>query len=369
MINTFYEKLAKLAIKHSVNIKKGDRVFIAGPALAKELFQAMYIETIKAGGHPLLLSGIEGTQELKYKYASEEQLIYIDPVQKKIFQEFDSYIVISGEYNTRKMSLVDPKLISITQGSPANREIWEILMKRMASKELKYLALPFPCNSLAQEANMDLFSYFEFVKKALLLDKDDPVKSWIEVEEKQEEVCKFLNKVESIKIIGEDTDITMSLKGRTWINDCGHFNLPAGEIYTGPVEDSVNGNIRFTYPGIYKGREIENIFLEFKDGKVVKASADKGEEFLKEILKIENADILGEFAIGTNYGITQFTKNMLFDEKIGGTIHCALGAGIEEAGSKNKCGIHWDILKDMKLPGSKILADDKVIYEEGKLII
>ncbi|MEE9376784.1 MAG: aminopeptidase [Candidatus Lokiarchaeia archaeon] len=369
MINTFYEKLAKLAINHSVNIKKGDRVFIAGPSLAKDLFQAMYKETIKAGGHPLLVVGIEGIQELKYKYASEEQLIYIDPIQKKILQEFDSYIVISGDYNTRKMSLVDPKLISLAQGSPGNKEVWEILMKRMATKELKYLVVPSPCNSFAQEANMDLFSYFEFIKKALFLDNDDPVKSWIEVEEKQEEVCRFLNEVESIKIIGEDTDITMSVKDRTWINDCGHVNLPAGEIFTSPVEDSVNGHIKFTYPGIYQGREIENIFLEFKDGKVIKASADKGEEFLKEILKIENADILGEFAIGTNYGITQFTKNMLFDEKIGGTIHCALGSGIEEAGSKNKCGIHWDILKDMKLPGSKILAEDKVIYEEGKLII
>ncbi len=369
MINIFYEKLAKLAINHAVNIKKGERICITGPALAKELFQAMYSETIKAGGYPLLLPAIEGIQELKFKYSSEEQLLYVDPIQKKLIKEFDSYIVISGDYNTRKMSLVDPKLISKVQGSPANREIWGILMDRIGKKELKYLLIPFPCNSLAQEANMDLLSYFEFIKKALFLDKDDPVKSWIEVEEKQEEVCKLLNKVESIKIIGEDTDITMSVKGRTWLNDCGHLNLPAGEVFTGPVENSVNGHIRFTYPGIYQGREIENIFLEFKDGKVVKASADKGEEFLKEILKIENADILGEFAIGTNYGITQFTKNMLFDEKIGGTIHCALGSGIEEAGSKNKCGIHWDILKDMKLPGSKILADDKVIYEEGKLII
>jgi len=366
MINTFYEKLAKLAINHAVNVKKGERICITGPALAKELFQAMYIETIKAGGHPLLLVGIEGIQELRYKYSSEEQLLYVDPIQKNLIKEFDSYIVIAGDYNTRKMSLVDPKLISKVQGSPASREIWEILMKRIGTKELKYLVLPFPCNSLAQEANMDLLSYFEFIKKALFLDKDDPVKNWIEVEEKQEEICRFLNKVDNIKIIGDDTELTISVKGRTWLNDCGHFNLPAGEIFTGPVEDSVNGHIRFTYPGIYQGKEIENIFLEFKDGKVVKASADKGEELLKEILKIENADILGEFAIGTNYGISNFTKNMLFDEKMGGTIHCALGSGIEEAGSKNKCGIHWDILKDMSLPGSKILADNKVIYEEGK---
>ena len=366
MINIFYEKLAKLAINFAVNVKKGERIFITGPSLAKELFQSMYVETIKAGGHPVLLPGIEGTQELFYKYASEEQLGYVDPIQKSVFAEFDSYIVIAGDYNTRKLSLVDPKLISKSQGSPANREVWEILMKRMSTKELKYLALPFPCNSLAQEANMDLISYFEFVQKALFLDKEDPVKEWLEVEKKQKIICDYLDKVDKIQVIGEDTDLTMSLNGRIWLNDCGHLNLPAGEVYTAPIENSVNGHIRFTYPGIYQGNEIQNIYLKFKDGKVIKSSADKGEDLLKEILEIENADIIGEFAIGTNYGITQFTKNMLFDEKIGGTIHCALGSGIGEAGSKNQSAIHWDILKDMKLPGSKILADEKIIYEEGK---
>jgi len=366
MINSFYEKLAKLAINYAVNIKKGYRVFITGPALAKELFQALYIETIKAGGHPLLYVGIEGTQELKLKYASEEQLLYVDPIQKTILKEFDAYIVISGDYNTRKMSLVDPKLLSKVQGSPANREIWDILMERIGNKELKYLLLPFPCNALAQEANIDLFSYFEFIKKALFLDKEDPVNKWLEMEKRQDDICKHLKNTEKIQIIGEDTDLTMSVKDRTWVNECGHLNLPDGEVLSAPIEDSVNGHIRFTYPGIFQGKEIQNIYLEFKDGKVIKSSADKGEELLKELLKIENADILGEFAIGTNYGITQFTKNMLFDEKMGGTIHCALGSGIEEAGSKNKSGIHWDILKDMSLPGSKILADDKVIYEEGK---
>ncbi len=366
MINTFYEKLAKLAVNYAVNVKKGYRVYITGPAFAKELFQAMYVETIKAGGHPLLNPQIEGTQELRLKYSSEEQLEYIDPIQKTILSEFDSYIIISGDYNTRKMSLVDPKLLTKVQASAANREIWEILMKRIGNKELKYLIIPFPCNAFAQEANMDLFSYFEFIQKALFLDKEDPVKEWLEMEKRQDKICDQLKNTEKIQIIGEDTDLTMSVKGRLWINDCGHLNLPDGEVMSAPVEDSVNGHIRFTYPGIYQGKEIQNINLEFKNGKVIKASAEKGEEFLKEILKLENADILGEFAVGTNYGVTQFTKNILFDEKIGGTIHCALGSGIEEAGSKNKCGIHWDIIKDMTLPGSKILADEKVIYEEGK---
>lgn len=156
------------------------------------------------------------------------------------------------------------------------------------------------------------------------------------------------------------------MEGRKWKNGSGKVNLPDGEVFTGPIENSVNGHIRFTYPGIYKGTEVENIFLEFKDGKVIIGRADKGQGLLQEILKIRNANKLGEFAIGTNYEIQQFTKNMLFDEKMGGTIHCALGLGFPETGSKNFSAIHWDILKDMKLPGSKIIADNNVIYEEGK---
>jgi len=366
MINEFFEKLAKLAINYAIRVKKGDRVFISGPTLAEPLFQAIYVEILKAGGHPLLIPYIEGSQELLYKYASEDQLLYLDNATKLILNEFNGCIEILGDYNTHKLSLIEPEKIAKYRGSPARKELLGILMKRVEEKDLNYLVVPYPCNSLAQEANMDLFSYTKFVQKALYLDKEDPVKEWLEVEKKQEKICTFLNNINKIQVIGIDTDLTLSVKGRKWINSCGRLNLPDGEVYTGPVEASVNGHIRFTFPGIYQGREIENIFLEFKEGKVVRATADKGEDLLNEILKIENADILGEFAIGTNYGIKTFTKNMLFDEKMGGTIHCALGLGIAEAGSKNVSAIHWDILKDMRLPGSKVLADDKVIYEEGE---
>lgn len=366
MINNFYENLAKLVVNYSIKVKKGDRIFITGPAFAKELFQALFVEIMKVGGNPFLLPQIEGISELRYKYASEEQLMYVDPILKLLLKEIDGYIIIQGDYNTRKLSLVDPEKIGKSQGSPDSREIWEILMERIGKKNLSYLIVPLPCNSLAQEANMDLFSYFEFVQNALLLHKDDPVKEWSEVNKKQQKICEVLDNVDKIQIIGEDTDLVLSVKGRKWINCSGQLNLPDGEVCTGPLETSANGHIRFTYPGLYQGREITNIYLEFKDGIVLKATAEKGEEILKEILKIENADKLGEFAIGTNYGITQYTKNILFDEKLGGTIHLALGGGLEEAGSNNKSALHWDIIKDMKQSGSKILADDKIIYEEGK---
>ncbi|MHA1192001.1 MAG: aminopeptidase [Promethearchaeota archaeon] len=244
---------------------------------------------------------------------------------------------ILGDYNTRKLSLVDPKLLAMAQSSPKKREFMKIYMDRMASGELPWVIIPYPCNSLAQEGSMDLFTYGEFIKKALLLDKEDPVAEWENKFNEQEKVIAKLHEFKSgeIHVVGEDTDLKLSVKGRKWINGSGQYNLPGGEIYTGPVEDSVNGKIRFTYPGIYKGQEIENIYLEFENGKVSKATATKGEDLLTELLKIEGATIVGEFAVGTNYGITEFTKNMLFDEKMGGTMHMALGAGIKEAGSKN----------------------------------
>ncbi len=366
MINPLYEKLAKLVVEYSLEVKKGHRIRIFGSDTAKELFQALYVEIIRAGGHPWLDVEIEGTQELFLKYASEEQLLYVDKLEKQMQKEFDGFIRVRGEYNTRKLSTIDPKVIATYSGAPERKKLRNVFQERDLKGELKWVVIPFPCNSLAQEANMDLFSYSEFVEKALLLDKDDPAEEWRKVEKEQDRIIKYLDKVENIHVIGEDTDLTLSVKGRKWINCCGRVNLPDGEVFTGPVENSVNGHIRFTYPGIYAGNEIENIFFEFKDGEVIKASADKGEPLLLELLKIDGATRMGEFAIGTNYGIKDFTKNILFDEKIGGTLHCAIGLGPKQTGSKNECAIHWDILKNLKYPGSKIFADDELIYEEGK---
>jgi aminopeptidase len=365
MINPLYEKLARLVVKYSLRVKKGQRIRIWGPSIAKELFQALYKETVIAGGYPWIDAHIEGMEEIFLKYASDEQLLYVDNLLKQMYNEFNGFISVHSDYNTRKLSLIKPEVIAKFRGSPDRKELRKIFEERFTKGALNWVVVPFPSHSLAQEANMDIFSYTDFVEKALFLDKDDPVMEWQKLEKEQARIIKHLNKVEHIKVLGEDTDLTFSVKGRRWINCCGLNNLPDGEVFTCPVEDSVNGDIKFTYPGIYSGNEVENIYFEFKDGEVTNATADKGEELLKELLEIENARRLGEFAIGTNYGITKFTKNILFDEKIGGTIHCAIGESIKIAGGKNLCAIHWDILKDMKVAGSQIIADGKIIYEEG----
>ncbi|MFW9865057.1 MAG: aminopeptidase [Candidatus Thorarchaeota archaeon] len=364
-----HEKLAKLVVEYSLNVKKGERVIIASPTIAEELIRAIYVEVLKIGAHPYLNIEIEGINVLFYKHASEEQLLYLDNVIKFIYKEFDCLIGINADFNTKRMSLIDPKKIAKRQGSEERKKLWKILDERELKGEFRWVSLPFPCNSFAQDAKMDLFSYNDFVNKSFFLDKKDPIHEWRNLEKSQQKYVKHLNKCGKIQVLGEDTDLEFSVKGRKWLSSCGHINLPDGEIFTGPIEDSVNGRIRFTYPGIYSGKEIENVYLEFKDGIVTSASAQKGEELLNEILKIENANKMGEFAIGTNYEITQFTKNMIFDEKIGGTMHCALGDGFKITGSKNESAIHWDLLKDMKVLGSKILADDELVYKEGKWVI
>jgi len=366
MINPNLEKLAKVVVDYSLKVEKGHLVGINGPSFAVDMFQALAAEIMKKGAHFLIVPSLEGITELKYKYSTDEQLEYVDYFERGVYTELDRLIEIRADYNPKKLSCIDPKKIAIARAVPERKELMKIFEKRSSSGELRWIVIPYPCHAYAQEANMDLFTYTDFVNKSLFLDKQNPIEHWQNMQKNQESIIAYLNNVEEIHVIGNDTDLTLSVKGRKWVNCCGERNLPDGEVYTGPIENKVNGHIRFSYPGIYFGKEIEDIYLEFKEGEVVKATAQKGQEILNEILEIENARRLGEFAVGTNYGITRFTKNILFDEKLGGTLHCALGLGFEKTGSKNQSPVHWDILKDMTLPGSKILADGKLIYEEGK---
>ena len=244
----------------------------------------------------------------------------------------------------------------------------EIMFKRTGSKEMRWVGLPYPTESMAQEASMSLSEYERFVYNAVKVNKRDPVKEWTDLSKMQADMIKVLKKVKTLVFYGTDTELKMSVKGRVWENCDGKMNMPDGEVFTSPIENSVEGTIRFTYPGIYMGQEIEDIRLTFKKGKVVKARAAKGQKLLDKLLGLdEGCKRLGEVAIGTNYGIKKFTKNMLFDEKIGGTVHMALGMGYPETGSKNQAPIHWDILKDMKRDG-EIVGDGKTLYKNGKWV-
>jgi aminopeptidase len=276
-------------------------------------------------------------------------------------------IAIYSSFNTKSLTNVSPEKKTIV--AKARTELNKIYLERAAKKELLWNLSPYPCNAFAQEANMGLEEYWEFAYNALNLYRDNPVSFWKKMKSDQDKIVEVLNKGSEMHIIGEDTDLILGIKDRIWENSCGHENLPDGEVFTAPHEENVNGTVRFSYPGIYQGQEIEDVRLTFKDGKVVGHSAAKGNELLTEILEIPNANILGELAVGTNNRIQHFTKNMLFDEKMGGTIHLALGSGYPETGSENQSAIHWDLLKDMKDPEAKILLDGDIIYKGGKWLI
>ena len=359
-------KLAKVLVNYSVEIQKGQQVMIQTSPIAEELTLAVYEEVIKAGGHPLTLCQVPGTQEIFFKYASDEQLDFVSPVIKNVVETFDASISIWTDYNTRKLSGVNPQRISRNQR--AQSILMKTNMQRSAEGSFKWTLTVFPNNAMAQEADMSLPDYTEFVYAAGMLNEDDPVSLWRMEEARQLELIDWLKGRENAVIKGSNVDITLSIKDRVFVESAGKTNFPSGEIFTGPVEDSVNGWIRFKYPAIYLGQEISDIELWFENGRVVKEKASKNQELLTATLNTdEGARFLGEWGIGTNYAIQRFTKNMLFDEKIGGTIHFAVGAGFPETRSKNKSAIHWDMLCDMS--ESEIKVDGDLFYKDGKTVI
>ncbi len=365
MVDQRTEKLAKLCVHYSVGVKPKEKVLIQGSELAFPLINEIYKECLLSDTYPMIKANLD-VQYTFFKYAKEHQLKFVLPFEKFMTENIDVRISVYCEPNPKGLTSVDPAKIRMHAASRS--ELTENFYKRVSEGKLRWTTLPYPIDAQAQEAAMSLGEYEDFVYSSCLVDKEDPIAEWKKIHQKQERNCEFLNQVSEIRIVGEDTDLSFNVKGRTWINCSGNENMPDGEVFTAPTENSANGTVRFTFPGIVAGREIEDIMLTFKDGKVVKASAAKGDDFLQQVLKIEGADRIGEVSIGTNYGITRFTKSMLFDEKMGGTIHIAIGSSYPESGGLNKSAIHWDILKSMKKSG-EIYADGKLFYKNGNFLI
>jgi aminopeptidase len=358
--------MAKVLCEYSSKMKENDKVLIVGTTLAVPLVEAVYRESLIKGAHPEVSLSTDNQESLFFKYAEDHQLEFASPFKKYYMENLDVIISIVADYNSRHMTNVEPE--KIAKRSKAQEGIYNIISRRAHEGSLNWTLTLHPTHALAQEASMSLLDYEDFVYGACLIDFPDPIAQWKKLSRDQERIVEYLNEKSLLHITGKDTDLRMKIKGRTWINSDGHRNFPSGEVFTGPVEDSAEGVIRFTYPGIYHGKEVEDITLTFEKGQVVKASAKKGESFLQEMLALdEGARKVGEIALGTNYGITTFTKNILFDEKIGGTLHLALGRSIPDSGGQNSSAIHWDLIKDMK--DGSITADGELFYENGKLLI
>lgn len=359
--------LARILVHYSAKIKPKDRVGIIAQPAAAPLIREVYREVLHAGGFPHSLITIEGLEYLFFAQANDEQLQYVSPFTKMVYEEFEAMIGIGSQSNTRDLSNIDPSRQSLRAKS--HSDLSKIFMERGASKDLKWVWTIFPTQAYAQDAEMSLSEFEEYVYGTTFADTDDPVAEWQKIHDDQQTLVDWFVGKKHVEVKGPDVDLTLSIEGRTFENCDGENNMPDGEIFTGPVEDSANGWVRFTYPAVQRGLEVEGIELRFKKGKVVEASAKKNEDFLLKMLDTDpGARYLGEFAIGTNERINRFIKEILFDEKIGGTIHMAMGSGYPETGSKNESAIHMDMICDMRA-GGQIFVDGELIYESGEFKI
>jgi aminopeptidase len=315
--------------------------------------------------------GLEEVGEMMLKCGNDAQLAIPSPSFERCVRNADVFISAWGGNNVKVLANVPPEALKAR--ALAAKENYGIYFKRTGDGSLRWCGALFPNQANAQEANMSLSEYEEFVYSSCgISDGVDTVEYWTNIEKEQQKWVDYLNEKSVIRCVSDRFDLTVGVKGRKWINCCGHANFPDGEIFTSPIRDEVNGRVAFSFPAIYQGQEVENVILEIKDGKVVNASADKGETFLHTILDTdESARYFGEFAIGTNYGIKKFSKNILFDEKIGGTFHMALGNGMEDAkgggADVNRSAIHWDMIGDMR-NGAEMYADGELFYRDGRFL-
>ena len=367
MTDPRYEKLAKVLVEYCLDVQKKDLVLIRAGLPSAPLVREVYREVLQAGGHPITRIALPGGAETFYGNAKKHQLEFVSPVAEHEIDSINKLLAIRSSENTKSLTNVDPeKQKTVAKAQAPLRQKYQ---DRVAAGELEWCVTQFPCNASAQDAEMSLEEYEDFVLKACLVHKKDPVAAWRGIKRRQAKLCRYLNDVRKLRIVKEGTDISMAVGGRKWINSDGRHNMPSGEIFTGPIEDTVEGKVAFTFPACYGGREVHDVVLTFKKGRVVRATASKGQDFLHAMLDTdEGARFVGEVAVGTNYDVKQFTKNTLFDEKIGGTIHMAVGSSYPESGGKNKSGIHWDMVADMR-EGGKIYADGKIIYRDGKFTI
>ncbi len=365
------DKLANVIVNYSTGVKPGQTVRLTGDPIATPLIEALYEKLICAGAHVLIRMAPDRLQEIFYKHASDTQLTHISDLAIREVKTIDVSIGLWAETNTKAMTNVDPKRQAMA--SSARQPVFKVFMDRAASEELAWVGTLYPTAASAQDAEMSLEEYEAFVFNAGHLNAEDPVAVWQAIEVKQQKVADYLNGKKQARFqAANGTDLTVNVEGMTWLNSAGHKNFPDGEVFTGPnlsaPDGGVNGIVRYHFPAVHHGREVHDIELIFEKGRVVDAKASKNLDFLIQMLDQDpGARSLGEIAIGTNYQITRYTKNTLFDEKIGGTFHAAVGAGYPETGNSNVSGLHWDMVCDLR-EGGTIEVDGEVISRDGRFV-
>jgi aminopeptidase len=360
---TILQKYAYLLVNYSLELKAGERLFIQSTTLAEPLVREVYRAALKAGAHVEVDMAFRERGRIFNREANGEQIAYISPLYKQAMEEFEAYLYIRAPFNLREEQNNDSAKAKLR--SQATSDINKVYFQRTGNRSLKRNLCQYPTDAAAQEAGMSLEEYEYFVFNACKLFEPDPQAAWLEVRKSQQHIVDHLNNCTTVQYkTPTGTDITFSTKGRIWMNSDGQTNMPSGEVYTSPVEDSANGVVHFSLPCLYGGHEVEGVTLWVKEGYIEKWEANRGKEYLDHIFSLEGTRRFGEAAIGTNYSITRMTKNILFDEKIGGTIHMAIGQSYIQTGGKNQSSVHWDMITDMT-KGGEIFADGNLVYHNG----
>jgi aminopeptidase len=361
------DALARILVRYSTRVGKGETCLIEGSSAAEPLVAAVYEEVLKAGGHPVLAMAFDAQPATYFRLASDDQLEWVSPVSKWAAEESDCRIAIGAETNTRQLSGVPPE--RQTKRQAATKDLMLTTMKRSAEGSHRWVYTIFPTNAYASDAEMSLAEFEDFYFHACLADDDDPLTAW----ERQSDECKrlagWIEGHEEVRVEAPGTDLRLGIAERTFIPCFGEHNMPDGEFFTAPIEDSVEGEVSFHLPAMISGREVSGARLRFEAGKVVEATAERGEEFLVRMLDTdEGSRRLGEMGIGTNYGIDRGTRDVLLDEKIGGTIHLAVGASYPESGGRNQSAVHYDLVCDLRQGGS-IAVDGEVLQQDGRFVV
>jgi aminopeptidase len=360
-------KLADLLVNYSLELPPGKQVRIDGGTVAAPLVRELYRYALRAGAHPRTRVDVEGIDAITLAEASEEQLTYISELDRQDVEQLDAFITIWADRNTRALSQADPRRVSRRIGS--RRELINRLWARIDAGQAKWVGTRFPTEAHAQDAEMSLPEYEDFVYGACHVRADeDPFAHWRGTSTALNARARELETFRELRIVGPDTDLRIGVDGRGWIGADGKLNMPDGEIFTSPLETETEGEIRFSFPAIFHGRAVEDVRLRFEGGRVVAAEAKTGETYLQSLLDMdEGSRVLGEFAFGLNYEIDRFTRDILFDEKIGGTVHLALGASFKKVGGENDSGLHWDMICDLREEG-EVYADGELVWKAGHFL-
>jgi aminopeptidase len=360
-------RLGELVVNYSLGLERGKVLRIDAPPVAEPLAVEIYRAALAAGAHPYVDFQLERLPELLLAEADDEQLDYVSPIAKAELELVDAIVTVWSETNTRALTHADParhqRLLAASQELAKRR--WQ----RMSSGELGWLGVLFPTEAHAQDAQMSLPEYERFVFRACHVEEPgDPVGHWQQVRDELGARAEVLTDARELRIVGPGTDLKLGVEGRRWEAADGRYNLPDGEVYTSPLETVTEGEICFAFPALFHGREVSDIRLRFEGGAVVEAEASRGREYLDALLAMDDgASRLGEVAFGLNYEIDRFTQNTLFDEKIGGTMHVALGSSFEDLGGRNESGLHWDLVCDLREDG-EVHVDGELVWRAGRFL-